>query len=434
MKEQATTAKPFSLNPLPWLLLGLFIFIFGFVGSLTWAALAPLASASVAPGKLVTEIDTQAVQHQNGGVVNNILVENGTQVEKGEVLLTLSDPVLNSQLLQLKTVEFALQAKLSRIHAQLSERSIQWNQLPDNLTLAQQNTLNGEQELLEQIRNAHKQTLTSYEQQINQVSNDIDSYQSWVVSDDNSLALLREQIKATEFLLQKGYASKVDHLELQRHESSLSGRLAEHKANILRATNKISELTANINAEKTLYRQKAQEQKHQAIQELDGVTKQIEALTVLTDRIEIKAPVTGSVINLNVHTKGGVISPGSVIMEIVPNQSRIIAQVNINPKDIESVHIGLTAKVRLLSYSFRKVPAISGELINLSADSIVDPNTGQGYYQGEVVLNSNELKRAGVQLIPGMPVQTQIVLEPRTVFDYLLSPITHSLERGMKEV
>lgn len=398
-----------------------------------WSALAPLHSASLAPGKLVTEVENQAVQHHSGGVVERLLVKEGQKVQQGDLLLVLSDPILASELEQLSQMQFTIRARLARIEAELTEQAIAWSD-EDELTQVQRQIRQDQETLLNQNRLLLKEQLLAIRQQIMQTENDRDSFQAWLISDEQSLVLLEEEIEANATLLDKGYVSKVAYLELKREYASLIARIAEHKARIKRARSIISELGSQLEAKKIGFFKLAQEQKQELIAEQQAIIEQLVAINTLNDRIEVRAPVSGDVINLVVHTQGGVVAPTSTIMEIVPDNTRVIASVNIQPKDIEAVYKGLSANIRLTSYSFRQVPAVSGELIHLSADSIVDESTGAHFYQGKIALNTLELLDLGVDLKPGMPVEAQIVLQQRTILDYLLSPLLQSMEKGMREL
>ncbi|MGF1695181.1 HlyD family type I secretion periplasmic adaptor subunit [Vibrio lamellibrachiae] len=424
----------FNLSLSPYFIAGWMILLFGCFGVGLWAYSAQLSSASLAPGKLVTELKNQEVKHQKGGVVERLLAKEGQRVEKGDLLLLLSDPELHSQLSQLNQKLFIVQSRQSRVEAELSGKQIKWTSSLHPLTPIQTQIRDDQVTLLEQNRRLHKERLSSLQQRIAQTQSDKESYQAWHISDEQSLVLLDEELEANAALLKKGYVSKVAFLELKREYTSLGAKIAEHKTRIVRSSSKISELESEKDALEITFKRTAQEQKQELMAQAQAVNEQLEASSTLNNRIEVRAPVSGDVINLSIHTQGGVIAPASTILEIVPKDSRVIASVNIQPKDIESVYEGLSANIRLTSYSFRQVPAVSGELIHLSADSIVDERLGGHFYQGKIALDASELLDLGLDLKPGMPVEAQIVLEERTVLDYLLSPLIQSMEKGMREI
>ncbi|WP_240205981.1 HlyD family type I secretion periplasmic adaptor subunit [Vibrio sp. CyArs1] len=431
--NHSETSRSFNLSLTNFILFGWLVLLVCFIGIGYWSYSAPLSSASLAPGKLVTELENQKVQHHTGGVVETLLVKEGQRVEKGDLLLVLSDPLLVSQLEQLNQKRFIVQARLARIDAELSGEAIKWGN-EENLTPIQSQIRRDQASLLNQNRLIHKEQMMSLRQQMAQSENDRDSYKAWLSSDEHSLTLLNEEIEANSALLEKGYVSKVAFLELKREYSSLVAKIAEHRTRIKRTNNKVAELESQMDALKIDFMRTAQEKKQELVSEEQAILKQLKASNTLNDRIEVRAPVGGDVINLVIHTQGGVVAPTSTILEIVPNNTRVVASVNIQPKDIESVYEGLSANIRLTSYSFRQVPAVTGELIHLSADSIVDERLGGHFYQGKIALDATELLDLGLDLKPGMPVEAQIVLEERTVLDYLLSPLIQSMEKGMREI
>ncbi|MCK6263490.1 HlyD family type I secretion periplasmic adaptor subunit [Vibrio sp. ZSDE26] len=435
MKIQHTqSSSSFDLSLSRYFVIGWLILLFGALGVSIWAYSAKLNSASLAPGKLVTELKNQEVKHQKGGVVERLLAKEGQRVEKGDLLLLLSDPELHSQVSQLDQKRFIIQSRLARVEAELSGKDIVWLGDEASLTPIQIQIRNDQYTLLQQNRLLHKEQQSSLKQRIAQSQGDVDSYQAWKVSDEQSLVLLDEELEANSALLKKGYVSKVAFLELKREYTSLGAKIAEHTTRIAQSKSKIIELESERDALSISFKRTAQEQKQELMAQIQAVNEQLEASSTLNNRIEVRAPVSGDVINLTIHTQGGVVAPASTILEIVPKDSRVVASVNIQPKDIESVYEGLSANIRLTSYSFRQVPAVSGELIHLSADSIVDERLGGHFYQGKIALDASELLDLGLDLKPGMPVEAQIVLEERTVLDYLLSPLIQSMEKGMREI
>lgn len=426
-------SRSFNLDLKPLIALGILIILICIVGAGFWSYKAPLHSASLASGKLVTELENQQVQHPTGGVVEELLIQEGQKVQKGDLLLLLSDPRLTSELEQLHQHLFNAQSQLDRVEAELSGEPIEWTSLHAIATPIQLQIRNDQVALLNQKRLIQKEKITSNLQQISQATNTQNSDKAWLLSDERSLKLFNEELDANSSLLEKGYVSKVAFLELQREYSSLVARIAEHKANIQKSQSKIAELISIQESLRIDFKRSAQEEKQDLLAEIQTIQKQISASKTLNDRIEIRAPASGEIINLSIHTKGGVIPPTSPVLEIVPERSRIVANVHINPKDIEAVYEGLSANIRLTSYSFRELPAVSGELIHLSADSITEPHLGTLFYQGKIAFDPKELSELGLVLKPGMPVEAQIVLKERTVLDYLLSPLIQSLEKGMKE-
>jgi len=430
VNSESNSSFSTDIQPLEWA--GWAVFLVMFIGFFAWASLAPLSSASIAMGKLVTEVKTQEVQHHKGGVINELLVSEGQWVEKEQELLILKDPTLETQLEVLQQRRFSAQSRLQRLNAQLSGAALTWNDRSE-LDSVQQKIQVEEMILLEQNRKLQLERLASLDERIQQQKNILTAYVSWLDSDAQALEILYRELEINQGLLSKGYVAEVTLFGLQREVTSLKAKLSEHQSGVDRTKSEIVALTSEKEAIVLETKQNIREEKQRLSAQIAEINEQLKASSELNSLEEIRAPVAGRVINLTAHTHGGVIEKGHTILEIVPQDSRVIASVRINPKDVESVHEGANANVRLTSYSFRKVPLIDGYLNYLSADIKVDEVTGDTFYEGEIILNASELAQLNLNLKPGMPVQAQLVLEQRTLLDYLLAPLLSSIETGMRE-
>jgi len=153
----------------------------------------------------------------------------------------------------------------------------------------------------------------------------------------------------------------------------------------------------------------------------------------ILSRIEIRAPVSGRVVNLQIFTDGGVIAPGAAILDIVPEDEMLVVEARVDPVDIDVVHAGLRAEIRLSAFRADEVPVIMGVVENISADSLIDKQTGQAYYTARVVLAKGARLPKDKPLYPGMPAEVLIVTGERTALSYLFEPITRSLNRSLRE-
>jgi len=424
--------RSFSTDIQPLEIAGWIVFLMMFVGFFAWASLAPLSSASIATGKLVTEVKTQAVQHHKGGIIKELLVNEGQWVETGQALLILKDPALETQYELLQQRKFSAESRLQRLDAQLSGETLTWDTAVGLST--KQHRIQGEEAiLLEQNRKLQLERLASLDERIQQQKDTLNALESWLGSDTQALEILFKELEINQGLLSKGYVAEVTLFGLQREVTTLQAKLAEHQSGIDRTKSEIIALSSEKEAIVLQAQQKIREEKQLLTAQIAEIDEQLNASSQLNSLEEIRSPVAGRVINLTAHTNGGVIEKGRTILEVVPKDTRVIASVRINPKDVESVHEGLNANVRLTAFSFRKVPLIDGYLSYLSADIKVDEVTGDTFYEGEIILNASELAQLNLNLKPGMPVQAQLVLEQRTLLDYLLAPLLSSIETGMRE-
>lgn len=203
--------------------------------------------------------------------------------------------------------------------------------------------------------------------------------------------LLREELRSVEQLLAQGFSRRPRALALKRSLAELEGQIAQDEAR----------LQANLDTMR---------------------------------RSSVRAPVSGSIVGLKVHTAGGVIKPGEDLMAIVPHKERLVIEARVDPNDIDVVHPGLETQVRLTPFSARLLPPVAGELQSISADRMQDETTGQDYYLARVALTDKEREKIGaLPLTPGMPVEVVILTGTRTVLDYILGPLLKSFGRAFLE-
>ncbi|MCY9870395.1 HlyD family type I secretion periplasmic adaptor subunit [Vibrio barjaei] len=426
--------KTIDLSLTSTIIFSTFIMLFCILGVGYWSATAQLSSASIAIGKLVTEKENQKIQHEEGGVVEAIHVQEGDFVSAGQLLVTLSDPVLAGDIEKTKQSLFIVEARLRRVNSLLNETQIEWSGMSSDANDVQRLIFADQEALLNQTKLIHAERMFSLQEKLVQAKQETARHNGWLSSDVKSLKLLNEELDANAKLLDKGYVSKIAYLELKRERESLSARIGEHRSNIAASISRSKELSKQLDSLPVEFRKTAQEEKQQLTMERETLEDQLQALIVLGERVKLKSPVDGLVMSLESHTQGGVVTPGQVILEVVPDSSRLLASVKVAPQDIESVYKGLNASVRLSSFSFRSTPPVIGHLLHISADSIVDERTGSMYYEGKIALSEDQVADLGLELKPGMPVEAQIVLDDRTLLDYLISPLAQSVERGLKEI
>ncbi len=296
--------------------IGILVIVLLVGGFVTWAALAPLQSAAIAHGSVNLDTYRKTVQHLEGGIVKDILIREGQDVAKGDILLRLD--------------ETQARAKIALLDAQIA-------------------------------------------------------------SEEEQLALLGEEIADAEKLLAKGLSRKSRVLGLHRRRAEITGKRTEHSA-------------------------------------------QLHAARDVIERATIRAPIAGSVVGLQVHTAGGVIKPGDALLSIVPKDEPLVVEARIDPNDIDIVHKGLSAQVRLTPLNARDAPPLQGHVAWISADRMTDPNGQGSYYLGRIELTAEPPSLAGqIGLYPGMPAEVMILTGERSFLEYVAAPITRSFRRAFRE-
>lgn len=411
------------------------LMLFGF---LLWATFAKLSSAAIAPGVIIVESKRKPIQHLEGGIVNTIHIADGQAVERGDLLITLDASQAHAQLYGLRAQWQSDLARLNRLQSELSDQKrIQFDprliELKDDPRV--QTILDTQAKLFDKRRSLRRGEDKILNEKIAQANLDLDGLRKRYQADEQGLVYLTEQLEMHETLLETGNTSKSRLLDLKREYSDLSGNLAELDIKINRAQRGVSEAQLqDTNADFDYAKQIGEEiqQLERSINETNQAM--INAQQVLK-RIEIRAPQSGVVVGLSVFAQQSVISPGEKIMEIVPQQDQLIVEALLKPEDIDVVYLGLDTQVRLSAYNFRRTPPVRGKLVHISADRITDQASGSSAYLAQIALNQDDLAvLQDVTLYPGMPAEVMILLNEKTPLDYLLSPLSVSAYKAMREI
>ena len=411
------------------------IAVFGVFG--LWMALAPLDSAAVANGQVVLDTNKKSIQHLEGGIVEEILVHEGIRVKRGQPLVKLNETASKSRLdlyrgqfLSAKAVEARLMAERDAKNEIAFPQEVLNFEQDDNVRQiieTQRNLFKTRRETLEGQSNILKQKIEQSKQEIN-------GLEAQVKSGTSQIALLNEEIGNVQTLLAKGNASKPRLLALQRQAEQLKGQRGENQAMISRAQQNIAESNLSISTQKSDFMNKVAQELKETQNEVADLNERIRASADVMDRVVITSPIDGIVTGLAVHTVGGVIKPGDTLMDIIPQNEKLIVEAQVHPQDIDVVHEGLTARVRLTAYKTRRVPMIKGKVLTVSADKFVDQRTGASYFLARIEVDPEELKKLhDVELSPGMPAQVLIVTGERTMMAYLVNPLSDALSTAFRE-
>jgi HlyD family type I secretion membrane fusion protein len=413
-----------------WLVIGLF----GFVGM--WAALAPLASAAIAPGKVILSGNHKTVQHLEGGVVDDILVREGETVKAGQVLVKLNETAAKARQDLHRKQWLASKAAEARLLAERDEK--EEITYPDALQEALKDPeireiVDGQRRLFESRSASLKSQIGLLEKQREQYRKEISGLEAQIEAATRQIALLEEEISAVRTLLKQGNAQKPRLLALQRQQAELKGERGEYQASISRAEQAIAESELQMINVKNEYQNKVATEMQEVVEKIADLQERLKASGDVLDRIVITAPLSGIVTDLQIHTIGGVIRPGDKIMDIVPIDE-LLVETQVSPQDIDVVYAGLEARVRLTAYKARSVPPILGTVTHVSPDRFEDQQTGNAYYKARIQIAEDELDRYDdLQLTPGMPAEALIVTGSRTVLGYLMDPITTSFRKSFRE-
>ncbi|WP_439580695.1 HlyD family type I secretion periplasmic adaptor subunit [Elioraea sp.] len=403
----------------------------------SWAALAPLAEAAAGPGVITVEGNRRAVQHLEGGIIREILVRDGDRVAAGQVLMRLDDIQAGAQLVTLLAQRAALLAHDARLSAELASADrIAW---PPELAGGAgdpriADLLTGQTALFVSRQTAFASARAVLEARMEQLRAQIASAQSQIGSHDRQIALIRDEMRGVAELLRLGLERRPRLLALQRAEASLIGNRDDLVSQIARSEAGLAETAAQLQAQADQRAAEISLEQRQVRDRLVEIEERLREARDVATRREIVAPIAGTVLNLRFFTIGGVVRPGEPVLEIVPAEDRLIAEVLIQPTDIDVVRPGLQAEVRLPAFKQRLAPFLNGRVVFVSADAVFDERLRASMYRAHVTIDEAELSRLdGVLLTPGMPVEVMILVGERTVWQYLTQPLRDSFVRAFRE-
>ncbi|GAA6155342.1 HlyD family type I secretion periplasmic adaptor subunit [Pyruvatibacter sp. HU-CL02332] len=415
-------------------------FVFAFFGVFGgWAAFVPLAGGAIAPGIVSPDGSLKTVQHLEGGIIRELLVKDGDRVAEGDPVVVLEETqakanfeVLNGQ----RRSFAAAQARLEAEQVDAEDISFPaWLTAEAQSEPAAQKVIDSETAIFMSRRETQSGTSQILGQRVAQLREEINGFEQQILSDEVQVDLIGQEISSVKTLVRKGLERKPRLLGLQRRQAEISSAMSGRKASIARAQQQIGETEIRITTARSQFLDEVAGQLSEVRTRLASVEEEIEARRDVLDRTVISAPVSGVVVGRRFSTAGGVVRPGDTILDIVPDGGNLQIDARISPTDIDIVHTGLTAKVHLLSFSQRALPAIDGTVQTVSADSLEDDRTGERYYKAQVLIDAKHLAEAGddIQLTPGMPADVLIVTGERTLLSYLSQPLRDSFRRSFRE-
>ncbi|WP_404298482.1 HlyD family type I secretion periplasmic adaptor subunit [Halomonas sp.] len=416
--------------------LGMVILLLAFGGFGTWAFTASLAVAVVAPGSVSMESFKRTVQHLEGGIVKEILVEDGDHVVVGDSLIVLSDTQSRAQLDIARSQYLINRAMEIRLLAEQS--GVQDLAFPDELTESDrervQEVLAVQQSLFQARRQSLQSTLESLDEQVNQMREQIRGLEEQIGINRRRVASLQSEAEDFRSLFREGLGDNQRIRELERQVLQYQGLVAQHRSEIARLKSQISENQMQKEVRRQEFQSDIGEQLRNAQAQIAEAEERITSLTDQVDRTTIMAPATGTVVGLAVHTEGAVIRSGDTVMDIVPSNDGFVVEARVPNRDIDNIYIGQPATIRFSAFNQRLTNEIAGQVIHVSADSFEDEATGQMYYKTRIRVTEEGEKdmTEQMQLLSGMPAEVLIKTGERNFASYIAKPITDMLARAMQ--
>jgi epimerase transport system membrane fusion protein len=417
-------------------LIGIIILIitFGIFG--TWGYFAPIGSSALAPGFVTVKSHRKTVQHLDGGIVSKLMAKDGDVVKAGDVLLILDGTEVKAQLEILRGQQITLVAQLARLTAERDQTN-EINFPVELQDLSNQHIVEaraGEAQIFNARKKSYQGEILVLNQRVSQLVSKIKGLQGQRASKQELIKSYGEEVSDLKELLAEGFTNKLRLLDSERNHATNTGEVAALNAEIASSEIEIGEAKLQILQLQKKFQEEVAAKYGELQSELYGVDQRLVATNDKVSRVEIKSPSDGRVLGLSVHNVGGVIQPGEPILDIVPQKEELIISAQVSPMDIDRVRVGLLSEVRFSAFNQALTPKMHGKLINLSADRITDEKTGMPYYQAVIELTPDSYEKlGGLELLPGMPAEVLINTGERTVFEYLMQPISNAFARAFIE-
>lgn len=417
---------------LGWLTLAVLLGGFG-----TWSLVTTIAGAIVAPGRIEVERNRQVVQHPDGGVVAEIRVSEGAEVAAGDILLRLDGTIIRSELAGARSQLTEARARRARLEAERDGRA-EMTVPADLVALAAEDPAVAEQvEGQTRLFAARAETLSRTGEQLDKRRGQTLALIAGIDAQTTALNLQEEliarELADQQALLDKGLAQSSRVLALEREAARLAGDLGNLAGERAQAEGRITEVELEMLRLTAARREEAAGQLRDIGNTELQLTQQVAQLEERVDRLDIRAPVSGRLLGLQVTTPRAVLRPADAVAYIIPQDRPLVITAQISPLHVDEVHPGQKVKLVFPAFPSRGAPELTGELSQISADTLTDQASGATYYRAEISLSAEEAKRLGQPLLPGMPVEAFIQTGARTPLAYLLKPFTDYFVLAFRE-
>jgi HlyD family type I secretion membrane fusion protein len=392
-----------------------------------WTATAPLSGAIVAPAQVKVELNRKTVQHQEGGIVREILVRDGQKVRAGEALVMIGDVRSDAELGLLRD---RLNAELVRKARAAAEAALE-----PRFGVAQTSEhAEREQALFAARRRTLDEHVASLQAQIRDARAQAAALESQIAANEAAARLSAEEIEINEKLARQGFVHRTRMLALERGAADYRSRIGEAQSDLAAARQRTGELQARIAQARNQYQSQAADELKEASARMREIEERLRPSQDQVERQLVRSPVDGEVMAMRVSAVGEVIGPREAILDVVPAREKLVLEARIRPEDIDYVRKDGLAEVRLAAFDARNTPLLPGRIVFVSPDRVTRPNGAESWFVATVELDTAALRnQPHLRLQAGMPAELYVTTSERTLFEYLARPLATFASRAMRE-
>lgn len=400
-----------------------------------WASLAEVDEIARGEGKVIPASKTQIVQASEPGIVEEIAVKIGQTVNKNDLIIRLDDTLNESSLGEQQAKARTLRARIARLKQEQEGRIAEPLTCPDQLIETAPQICENEQKLLVARRQNFATKLSVLKSRLDQREKEREEARVNVRRLTESLAVSDRETELVTSMVKRNLMAKTEQIRVDREQTELRGQLNLARESIKRAESAIVEAGLQVDGFGLQLQQEALDELTQALAELSVVDETIRGASDRVARTDIRSPVDGIVNTLDVNTLGAFVQPGTVVAGIVPTSETLLVEARVSPRDIAFIRPDQKALIKVSAYDFSVFGGLDGKVQNITADSLVDQNTGQPFYQVRVSTDRSALEKDGqtYSIFPGMISTVEIITGRKTILSYLLKPINKARNEALRE-
>lgn len=399
--------------------------------ALLWAHLTQVDEITRADGRVIPSKQVQEIQNLEGGIVAELLVENGQLVAAGDVLLRIDATRFTATFEEVSAQKLTLQARQARLQAELTGSELQ---IPTDFPTDQNALLDQERELLRARRQELQTSLQVLQQQVVQEQQEITRLEAEISKLSRTVALADKELALTKPLVDTGSIAPVELLRLQREVNELSGQLSNARLALPQARAAKAQAAQRVTERRQQARSQAQTELNEVQASLNQLNASLPALSDQVKRTYVRAPLAGTIKQIFINTVGGVVQPGMKLMELVPSEDSLLIEANIRPSDIAFIHPQQAAVAKFTAYDYAIYGGLEAEVEWISPDTITDEQD-RAFFVVHARTQQTHLGKSDntLPIIPGMVVQLDILTGKKSILDYLLKPLTRARQRALTE-